>query len=306
MADRFIHHCPKCKGMSADPITCTSCGIIFEKYKAHQMRPESAGRLDSRSIQLHALALPICFALVWGMSGVPLLRVMLFAFCQIPFHELGHGIAAWLCGRWAFPVGAIIPFVAYTFGGQERSWLFFCVFQSGLFWLSIKLGRMGLGNLRWVPWGVGLLAIGMTWMMPVEKGNMLVSYGGIGGEFVLSTLLICLFYYRLPDRLRWDFFRFPALMLGVACFASSLMQWRAIQAGRAPLPRGTMMVGNTDSNGDIDRLLSEFGWTEVELIRHFNQLAWIGLAVIALHYAWGLANSRQKLPISPRGPADLN
>lgn len=255
---------------------------------------DGPGRIVFDSLKLNLLALPICFLAVWGLSRAPLFRVMLFAFCQIPFHEMGHAVAAWLCGRWAFPVGAIIPFVAYTYGGHERSWSFFLVFQGALLWLSMMFARLGLGSLRWLPLAVGGVAIGMTWMMPVEKGKMLFLYGGIGGEFVLSTLLICLFYYRLPYCLRWDFFRFPALIFGVSCFSSAFEMWREIQAGTRPLPRGTMLVGRTDSNGDIDRLLSEFQWTEPELIANLNRLGVLCGIIILAHYGVAVLRSQRR------------
>jgi hypothetical protein len=42
--------------------------------------------------------------------------------------------------------------------------------------------------------------------------DLLLNFGGIGGEFYLCTLLMVSFYFPLPAYWRWDFYRYPVVL----------------------------------------------------------------------------------------------
>lgn len=77
--------------------------------------------------------------------------------------------------------------------------------------------------------GLALLQFYLTWFTSSYTFEMLLTFGGIGGEFYLSSLLIGGFYLRLPDRWRWDFWRFIALGVAANTFWNSFWQWHLQQ-----------------------------------------------------------------------------
>jgi hypothetical protein len=230
--------------------------------------------------------------LSWLLIQVPLFRAIAFAFGSIPFHELGHALFAWLGGRRAIPIGAIVPFAAYTVWSQERVYMLALLFQGLAGWGVLKLW---LGKFRIPALALGAVLIAMlhmTYIMPFEQTEKYAILGGIAGEFIISGATILLFHHPLPDRLRWDFFRFIAVIPACVGFVSSFRLWSAVSAGTAPLPRGTLLVSRSDSNGDIDRLISLHGWTEASLISFMDELRWWVLALIIAQYFHDLARHR--------------
>jgi hypothetical protein len=232
--------------------------------------------------------------LSWLLIQVPLFRALAFTFGTIPFHELGHALFAWLGGRRAFPIGALVPFAGFTTWSNERSYLLALIFQGLAGWGTLKLWRAG-SVVPALALGTILIAmLRMTYGMPFEQTENYAILGGIVGEFAITGAVILLFFYRLPDRLRWDFFRFIALLPACLGFVSSFGMWAAISAGTQPLPRGSMLVGRSDSNGDIDRLINLHGWTEAGLISLMTQLRWAVLALIVAHYLFQLLPRRSQ------------
>jgi hypothetical protein len=92
------------------------------------------------------------------------------------------------------------------------------------------------------------------------------------------------FYYRLPDRLRWDFFRYPSLVIGAHAFGAGLVMWLRALHDRSAIPWGTGFGGREDSGGDMNRLL-DLGWPLERLTHAYVALALACGAVIGLHYA---------------------
>jgi len=134
------------------------------------------------------------------------IKLMLFG-VHIWIHEFGHATVAWLGGHQATP----LPF-GWTNVGAEQSLFVYCgvlTLFGLLFWSGIKEKR------KW-PMGLAIalttLQFFMTWVISPDTFDMLLSFGGIGGEFYLSTLLIISFYFPLPEYWRWDFFRYPAVV----------------------------------------------------------------------------------------------
>ena len=66
---------------------------------------------------------------------------------------------------------------------------------------------------------LGLVIVGQIALAGVANADQWEMWTcmGLGGEGALSALMVLTFYYRVPDRLRWDFWRWPVFFLGVQC-----------------------------------------------------------------------------------------
>jgi hypothetical protein len=95
----------------------------------------------------------------------------------------------------------------------------------------------------------------MTWRMPEYRADLWLSFGGVAGEFCLSTLLMALFYVHLPDKFRWGVCRYLFLFLGASTFLNIFLFWRRVQAGTESIPWGSMVQGEEDAGGDMNILV---------------------------------------------------
>lgn len=241
-------------------------------------------RFDFDDARTAWVALPVALALSLLARLAWLPDSLLWYFFRIPVHEFGHACAAWLGGRLAVPLGAIIPMAGMTvYFSFERSPLVFLAVFAGLGWLlRLALCRRArfLGALSAV---LILLQIDLTWLQPAQRVQMLFTIGGLDGELVLGTLLVLAYFYRQPVY-RWDFFRFVALLVGTCTFAPAFLLWRRISTGDAGLPLGSWLGSRGDGSGDLDRLMAVYGWSASGLVAHFNRLGLACLVVILGHY----------------------
>lgn len=202
------------------------------------------------------------------------IKLMLFG-VHIWIHEFGHATVAWLGGHQATP----LPFGWTNVGAEQSLFVYFGVLTlfGLLFWSGVKEQR------RW-PMGLAIALIivqfFMTWAISEDTFNMLLSFGGIGGEFYLSTLLIISFYSPLPEYWRWDFFRYPAVVFAGFTFLGSAWQWRQIDRGLADIPWGSLFGGSEHIGGDMNQLHIVYGWSDQRIIDTYNSIG--GVCVIAI------------------------
>ncbi|UZQ55566.1 hypothetical protein OOK60_05705 [Trichothermofontia sichuanensis B231] len=197
---------------------------------------------------------------------------------HIWIHEFGHATIAWLSGRRALP----LPF-GWTSWSEERS-LF--VYFGILFLLGLMAHAGWREHLRWpiiLAGTIAILQFVMTWLVPQSTIECWLVFGGIGGEFYLSTLVMIAFYMRLPDRCRWDFWRYVALVIAASSFWKSFWFWHQIQRGQEEIPWGSLLGGEGDAGGDMDRLVNDFGWTPDQIINTYTHLGNLCLLVL-----WGV------------------
>ena len=60
-------------------------------------------------------ALPVALVIAWILAHAGFARMLMRTVLSMWIHELGHAVAAWLCGRFAFPGPWFTPV------GQDRS-----------------------------------------------------------------------------------------------------------------------------------------------------------------------------------------
>jgi hypothetical protein len=238
-------------------------------------------RLSFDQPWVDVLALPVALLASLLVGSTTLGRLLLLPF-QIQFHELGHASVAWLSGRAALP----LPF-GFTFWKEERSLFTGCcvVFLLGLLLVYALREKRPFGVL------IGVLScaafVELTFLSSVDRSRELILLAGLAGELLLSSLAMVAFYFPLPDRLRWDFFRFVLLLPASGCWLAALRLWFGVWRGTRALPMGSIL--GTDGSGDLDRLMAEYGHDARSIAAGYGELAlWtIGL-VLAVYTVFAL------------------
>lgn len=261
-------------------------------------------RLSFDQPWVDVLALPVALLASLLVGSTTLGSLLLLPF-QIQFHELGHALVAWLSGRAALP----LPF-GFTFWKEERSLLTGCsvVFLLGLLWLNALREKRPFGALLGA--GLSVAFVVLALLLSAARSIELILLGGLAGELVLTSLVMVAFYFPLPDRLRWDFFRFVLLVPASGCWLAALRLWFGVWRGTRALPMGSIL--GVDGTGDLDRLMAEYGHDPRSLSAGYGELAlWtLGLVlavyvVFALRAWWRLrpVPSRARRPGRSRGEA---
>ncbi len=199
------------------------------------------------------------------------------------FHELGHAVASWLGGVMAIPT----PFaVTITMGRSMVFAIFFLIV-----WIVGFVGSFNMRSriLQLMFLTLIALQIKMSFFMTSEQATEIHIAAGAGGEIAFAALLLGAFRYRLPRRLRWDFWRLPALILGTFLFTDAIIFWIKIKMGRAKIPWGSAVGQSND--GDMNRLRDVYGWTEAEIIQTFFMFSLVAFGWILLHYIVGLTSN---------------
>ena len=248
----------------------------------------SAGNLKTQRF-----ALPTAFLVSLFVASVDFLRILSFLFSTIPLHEMGHALIAWMGGRWAIPLGAIVPTAGMTLISYSRSllciFLFFTLLLVALYWAFTKQYRYHLNLL--------LLIFGLSCYLTFGIDEMelagIVSMGGILGEIVLSTFLIVSFYYNLTTRFRWDFWRFPALLFGTTAFLNTALQWYRIKNNLEAMPMGSAISaeGARDMSGDLNQLILA-GWSPGQITLIYWSFIKTCALIIATYYISGIFRER--------------
>jgi hypothetical protein len=276
---------------------CSECGALWvggpalARVRATLARREAARHpvaaepvaLESSTFeydtpQVNALALPA--ALVLGVIAHLMgFEIFVFATTGMWSHELGHAIVAWLSGFVAIP----LPFVTVR-ASEDRTLL-----GAGLLMLSIAAG--GYFALRKSAWSLltflGVLAalqVLLTTTLNPAQATKWVIFAGLGGELVLPTIGMAAFYQRLPGR--WDFWRYPVLAASGVTLVRGLFLWTRVASGARAMPHGSMV--GSDSEGDVERLVRFYHFSEPGLARMYLTLAWGCLAVLACVYGFRL------------------
>ena len=236
-----------------------------------------------------ALVFPIALILAWFTNLVPFFQFV-FLPMQIWIHEFGHATVAWFFGRKATP----LPFGWTNFGEERSLFVYFGILTlSGLlFWTGRKEGK------RWVM-GVAIafaiIQFCMTWLLPERAFMLWMSFGGVGGEFYLSTLLMVCFYFPFPERWRWDFWRYFVMLTAANAFWRIFWFWQNVQQGAESIPWGTLFGGEGDTGGDMNRLSLDYNWTDQQIINTYNRLGGICLLVLIGVYVFFLLKQNPQI-----------
>ena len=303
MAEVALATCPRCGAPRAASIDCPKCGVIYAK--AHQphapvaapqvLEPEAStgvwegdledARLEHR-LRLFAVPAALIFAhfVVATRFGHALTRIFLSMFV----HELGHAVAAWLCGYTAFPA----LWVTLMSSGRVPSLAIVLSLALGLgaFWLW-KVER------QWSAAALGtvlVLQLALTLGVSARSAEALIAFAGDGGCFVLGAALMCTFYANNESSLVRGWLRWGFLAIGTFAFSDALATWWAARSDADAIPFGEIEgVGLSDPS----KLTETYGWTIHQLINRYLFVAAVSFAALAVVYAAGLRGQpRGQLP----------
>ncbi|WP_088892706.1 M50 family metallopeptidase [Leptolyngbya ohadii] len=234
-----------------------------------------------------AIAFPLLMGVGIIMNVIPFVDFLLRGI-KIWFHEFGHATIAWLSGRRAIP----LPF-GWTSVDLDRSlfvYLGLLVLFSLLFWAGRR------ENQRWtMALAAGLMVVQFvfTWLLPEHRFFTLLSFGGIGGELYLCTLLMVGFFFPLPAYWRWDFYRFPVAIGAAFTFWGQFWLWQQIKAGWEEIPWGSMWGGPDD--GDMNSL-SNAGWSDQQIIGTYSTLGnFCLIALLSAYFYFAIRQNRHYL-----------
>jgi len=232
------------------------------------------------------LSLPAA-AVLGLLAGVAQLAWPPVFFAQLWFHEVGHAVPAWLSSRAALP----LPF-GFTFWREESSWFTgLCVlFLIGVFGVTSFREKRYYGVVASAVL-LGFWAYQTLVLEPYASIGWIL-FGGLAGELVLTTLAIVSFYYRAPDRMRWDFWRFIVLVPAMSAFVTSLAMWVRIDQGTQGLPLGSIIGAPGDGTGDIERMLAGYAWTAETLTTAYRSIGTLCVTIIVVHYVFFAIRAR--------------
>lgn len=234
--------------------------------------------------------IPIAFFVAFAMGFADFLTW----FIGMWIHEFGHATIAWFSGY-----RAMITFGATITALEKSNFVYFGIlFLIGLTfyngWKEDKKSTMIICVI------FAIIQFIFTWMIGYRGYTILMAWGGIGGEFYLSTLLIIAFYWRLPEKFYWDFWRFGAVIIGAITFSSSFLKWHSIKIGNTDIPWGTLWGGRGDSGGDLNILNDYGGWSANQIIGTYINLGNLCLLIIIIFYVFNLLKSYPELPLKLR------
>lgn len=244
--------------------------------------PRFSSRFEYDTPLVNGVTLPA--ALVFALLVTLVFGPLIFLTVGMWTHELGHAIVSWLTGIPAIP----LPFVTFQ-TSEDRSWIVIALVA--LSWLA--LGAWGIrkrsAGLIGGALGIAALQVLLTGVMSPGRANQWVLFAGLGGEIVLSTVVMLAFYVRFP--LRWDFWRYPVVFTCAFAYVHALVLWLKVALGVAEMPHGAF--SGDSSEGDVERLLRTHEFTMASLARTYLWLAVTCGVVLVVVYLRMLRKARR-------------
>lgn len=227
-------------------------------------------RRDELQIRLFAVPVALAIALVFQTFAFG--RFVQRAFFGMWLHELGHTIAAWLCGIPAFPGPWMTPM------GDGRSWAFALLLSAALSALLWKHRRSE--ERPWLKWVLGLLLLlqmGCTLFFTTRFAQVFVLFGGDGGALIFGCLGMASLFVARDTALHRGWLRWGLLAIGAAAFVDVFTVWFRAQLDPSEIPFG---MNEGVGLSDPSRLADDYGWTELQLINRSLTLGIVCLLVL--------------------------
>src|SRR5271154_5430444 len=285
VSDRFaapIGACPACAGGKLQGArlfgetagTCDTCGAIWltgeqlarmrariSRDKAFVTARSNLVEYAQRFEQERRIAFDDPTSLRYAYPGALAIGVLahwlglsfiVWGTVEMWFHELGHAVVAWLSGFVAVP----LPF--FTIMPREsRSASVVLIVLGMIGAIAYEAVQRKWWSLLAFACGLAFVQLVMTGFMNPAQARQWGIYAGQGGAIVLPTLVMLAFYQ--PLGWRWDFWRYPAVVVAAVGFVHAFFIWTGVARGTGVMPHGSA-VGD-DSEGDMERLIRDYHWT---------------------------------------------
>ncbi|MSU46296.1 MAG: hypothetical protein EXS42_04025 [Lacunisphaera sp.] len=126
----------------------------------------------------------------------------------------------------------------------------------------------------------------MTWRMrELDQKFWWSAFGGVGGEFYLSALFMAVFFVQLPEKFKWGACRYVFFLIGATAFVNIHLMWDKVYHGLEEIPFGSMINGEDDEGGDMNKLMDGFSWTKAMIRRNYHLLGNGCLLGLGITYA---------------------
>jgi len=253
--------------------------------------PESApwkGKLEDAALEvrLRQWALPVALGATHLILATSAGQFILRVFFGMWIHELGHAVAAWLCGVPAFPA----PWLTLT--TSHRSLLFYLLLAAGLGYWGYRSWRCERTELLVASLGLmGLQFVGTVLLSPATA-RMVITFSGDAGCLILGSLLMTSVYAGEGSLLHRGWLRWGLLAIGAAAFMDPFEQWWAARCGVDRIPFGM----NEGAGLSDPSVLSEtYHWSTGDLVGRYVALGCACLVGLIALYVVGLLRARARL-----------
>jgi hypothetical protein len=264
---------------------CPRCGVVFAKAAARPAAPEAtalasddaAPAAPEASDRLTLLAFPVTLAIGVVAALLPPTRFLVDASIGMELHELGHATVLWLGSRVAIPIPML---TVQTMEG--RSVVMFLALAAFLAFAFRQCWRENCRGAAAFAAALLVLLVVLT-ALPDGRHDMLVDFGGMGGELWLAALLVIAWFHPLPERVRWGRLRHAFLLAGMLVFARNAILWLRVQHHPEEIPWGSFW----GDEGDMDSLVDAHGWTARDI-----QLVYLRVGIVcflAMAAQWAVA-----------------
>ena len=191
-------------------------------------------------------------------------------------HELGHAVAAWLCGFAAMPGpwftsvdpdrsrATTVLFAGLVGFGGFRAWQ-----KSRWFWIAVCAAVL-------------MTLLACTLGLYSDQAQQLITFGGDAGCFVLGSALMLTFYARRDSPVHRNALRWGFLVIGALSFMDV---WAIWSGGLQNVPFGE----NENGMSDPSVLTELYSWNVQVLIARYERLGVFCLVALTVVYAGGIA-----------------
>ena len=198
-------------------------------------------------------------------------------------HEFGHAFAAW-----AGSTPAVPTLLFQTFALDRMSPVFGALYFLVLAYCLIRSLRKGCEFLAFLCLGLITLSVKLTFFSTHHQRAHAFVIGGIAGHLILCGIFVSSFFYKVSEHPSWRINRYVLLFWGFFGLFYGLETWVGTSHNLELLPLGSVWGGSGDENGDIQRLLSEFGWSPQGIARKMSHLCLSIFGAITIQYVFFL------------------
>ncbi len=291
--------CPRCGAPRTGGPECPHCGVVYARAErraglqplapamsaAAQLAHDNA-LLEARSeLQLAKFAVPAALLTALALARTDMGGFFLRTFFGMWLHELGHAVAAWVCG---FPA---VPGPWFTSVGGERSFVFALTITGGLAWAIWRTWTDHRRVLSSLAMAVLVLQLGLTLVLSPAKAETLISFCGDAGSLVFGSALMATFFVPPGHKLHRDWLRWGFLVIGAASFADTFPDWWT--ARHEP---SIIAFGEIEGRGDTDPTsLLQAGWTVDQMVARYVGIGVLSLIALAASQVAHFRRTREAL-----------
>ena len=247
---------------------------------------------DAIEARLRAWAVPSALVLFWLLVKTGAGHALVRIFFSMWVHELGHAVAAWLCGYPAFPG----PW--RTFTAESRSVLLSALMFGALAYAVLRCWTEERRIAAAALLALIFAQVVCTAAAGPDAARQLIVFAGDAGCLVLGALLMATFYAPPGSPLRRGALRWGFLAIGAASFADVFEQWWSARSDSDRIPFGANEgIGPSDPSV----LSDSYGWSASMLVHRYVVLGCVCLFALAcLHlYARARATAEARRAVFP-------